>query len=334
MRLHPLAVLACLPLVASLPPAQTFAFRAEKGARVEKTFESALELDLDSMKFQVGGEEIPAGEMGELELHIESSSKAVFLDEYREGADGRPTVLARKYVELVNDEKQSTSADGEASEETTEEESDLEGQTVVFTWSEEDGDFKRAYEGDGADEALLEPLIEDCDLREFLPGKDVAEGDTWDLEAKAFDFLTSPGGDLGLEDPDKEDEEDDGTDEQLSDNLEGTLKATFKGTREEGGVKVGVIALEGELRTHAETTEEGEQGHSSKSRFEMEFDVEGEILWDLAAGRAHSFTLQGDARVDVDESNRVEFEGQAFEMSQLLHLIGKVSASGSWTKSE
>jgi hypothetical protein len=154
--------LACLPLCASFPAVQTFAFRAEKGAAVEKTYEMGLTLDLDELAISVGGEEVPAEELGAPEMSMVQASKLVFLDTYPEGAEGPPKLLHRKFVSLANEERQTMGGDGESESETKTEKSDLEGRTVAFVWDADAAEYTARYEGEGADEALLADLIAGC----------------------------------------------------------------------------------------------------------------------------------------------------------------------------
>jgi hypothetical protein len=321
--------LACLPLCASFPAVQTFAFRAEKGAAVEKTYEMGLTLDLDELAISVGGEEVPAEELGAPEMSMVQASKLVFLDTYPEGAEGPPKLLHRKFVSLANEERQTMGGDGESESETKTEKSDLEGRTVAFVWDADAAEYTARYEGEGADEALLADLIEDCDLRGLLPAGDVAEGESWELDPEVFDLLTGPGGDVGLVDPNDEEEDDSDLDEQFRDNTEGELKATFKELREVDGIRVAVLVIEGSAKTHASKKGSEGEGHAGTNGYELEFaDVEGEVLWNAKAGRAHSYQLTAKVQAKITEDATLEFDGQSIEMSQRMTLVGEMRASG------
>ncbi len=335
MRLRALAVLACLPLCASFPVAQKFSFRAEKGASVEKSFAMDLSMDLDDFAISVGGEEMPPEDIGSPEMSVRQESRLVFLDTYPQGADGRPALLHRKFVSLANEERRTTGGDGESESETTTEKSELEGHTVAFRWDAEKEEFMRSYEGEGADEALLEGLIEDCDLRGVLPAGDVNAGDSWDLDPEVFDLLTGPGGDVGLVDPNDEDDGDDDLDEQFRDNTEGELKATFTGMREVEGVSLAVIEIAGSAKSHAKQDSSEGEGHGGTNTIELEFgDVECEILWDLKLGRAVTYTLSGNVLARISEDATLDFEGQSIEMSQRMKLVGKLASTGKFAAGE
>jgi hypothetical protein len=335
MHLRPILVLALLPLCASFPAAPKFAFRAEKGASIEKSFAMDLSLDLDEFAISVGGEEMPTEDIGSPEMSMQQESRLVFLDTYPEGAEGRPALLHRKFVSLANEERQTMGGDGESESETKSEKSALEGRTVAFRWNAEEGKFDLNFEGEGADEALLEGLIEDCDLRGVLPAGDVSEGDTWELDAKVFDLLTGPGGDVALEDPADEDDSDDGLDEQFRDNTEGELKATFVGLREVDGAKLAVIEVKGSAKTHAEQDASEGEGHGGTRGMELEFaEIEGEVLWDLKLGRAVSYALSGNVEARITEDATLEFEGQSIDMSQRMTLVGKLTATGKFAAAE
>ena len=66
----------------------------------------------------------------------------------------------------------------------------------------------------------------------------------------------------------------------------------------------------------------------------LTFQVQGEILWDAAAGRAHSFALDCAVSASMSNESRMEMEGQAFEMNQKLSFEGKLGASGTWALAE
>ena len=317
-----------------MPAAQKFSFRAEKGQKVEKSFESKLALDLDEMSVSIGGEEIPPEELGDVELNMESTTKLVFLDTHEESGSGRPAKFTRKFVELSGKNTETGGGgEEESTSETKEESSELSGKVVRFAWNEEDGKFEASWEGDGGDDDLLGGLVEDTDLRSCLPSGDVSEGDKWELDADAFRAMNDPGGELALKDVD-DDEDDEKLGRDLRENLDGKLEATFKGLREVEGGKYAVIVLEGEMTTRAEQAESGSEGHSSTMELELTFQVEGEILWDAAAGRAHSFELHCATAATMSNASRFEMENQAFEMNQKLSFQGKLDASGAWSLTE
>ena len=332
MRRTNLALFALLPLLASAPAADEVTFHVAKGAVVEKTFAHTLDLELEEMKVSFGDEEISPDDLGGFEMSVETSGELVFVDEYREMGDGRPKLLARKFKNLQYEENQSTTTDGESEDKSSEEESELEGKTVLFAWDDDEDAWKRTYEGDEAAAELLDPLIEDVDLREFLPGKSVSTDDSWDVEAKLFDHVLSPGGDLGMRSED-DDEESEEFERQISENMGGEVKVTFKGLREEDGVRVAVLAVEAQIKSFGEQSKDEDEAQQTR-RYELDAGFEGEILWDAAKGRPHSYSLSGTTKVRFVDSSAMDHGGEHFEMSQTILLSGPSKITGAWTSVE
>lgn len=331
MRLVAGVLLGLAPIVFASRTADDLKFQVDKGTRLEKTFENNMSLELDSLSVKFGDEEISPDELGEIGLEIKSERKFVFVDEYRETGPGRPNALVRTFETLTGTEKQTSSGDGETSEETSDETSTLEGKSVLFQWSDEDDAFKKSYAGDGGDDELLEALVEDSDLRAFLPGKSVSDGDQWSVDAKVFNGLLEPGGDVALESEDEDDDSE--VDEQLDQNLSGDVRVTYKGSRDSDGVQVAVLFIEAKLETHSEqTTSEDEE--TTDEKYLLALEVEGELLWATKLGRPLSFSLEGRATVTVDQSSTMSFGGESFSMTQKMTLSGDTSFKGTWTVAE
>src|SRR6185436_14555092 len=147
-------------------------------------------------------------------------------------------------------------------------ESDLEGQTVVFTLGE-DGEYQASFKGDKGEQALLERLEEDMDLRALLPGGAVEADKSWDIEAPALhSVLNLPGGNMKLK-VEGEEDSDGRLGEELQKHVKGKAKGTYKGQREVS-----------QRKPPAGTTD-----------VSVEYTVEGELLWDSEAGHFHSCKL-------------------------------------------
>src|SRR5262245_16190432 len=190
-----------------------------------RTIENGYEMELDSVKFTLDGEDVPPELLGNFDLHVERKERFVVTDVFEAGGKERPLRVRRTFDELGGDElARFTSEEGDEDEH-SEYESALEGQSVLFTWNEDSGEFERAFaEGSAGDDALLEPLEEDMDLRRFLPAKGVAEGDSWEIEVGAFDCVIDPGGDLALKDPKDETPDTGERDAQMRANYTGTIR--------------------------------------------------------------------------------------------------------------
>lgn len=324
MRTNHLSVPALLlaAVTASfVAPADSLTFHVEAKSKLTKTFENKVKIASESVGITVDGNSVNAGDGPKIEITDNESIQVT--DEYVSVEDGRATKLVRNFVELAGDSLQTTTMPEESGapdqEKQAEKESPLHGKTVVFTW--EDGAYTAAWaEKEKGDDDLLEKLEGDMDLLGFLPSKSVSEGDTWVLDAKAFNKLTSPGGRLELREKDEEPtEEDMKTQEEIEKNIEGEGKATYKGTRDVDGVEVGVIEITAELESNC-TVEAGER----ENTIEYKVTYTGELLWDLKAGHLRSLELEGQAAISMDMKSEVEFNGESHELHQKIEFAGSI----------
>jgi hypothetical protein len=159
--------------------------------------------------------------------------------------------------------------------------SDLQGSTVLFTWDNATGDFKASLL-DGKTKLDLGGLDEDMDLRVFLPGKQVAQGDTWSVDASAVDELFSLGGDLGLED-----EEGGSFEEQLAELLEGDIEVAYVELDDSGAA---VLRIKASLDFDGEITDQRIGGTAMKVNGHI--NMRGNLLWNVKAGHFQSFELE------------------------------------------
>ncbi len=170
---------ACLVALALSPPAPEIAFHPEEGRSLTKTFGSQMSLDLDELSLIVDGQDMGAM-MGDMTFGLETDSTYVVTDEYASMGDGRPQKLHRTFDELSQQSEVNIeiAAAGMAETQGSASASELEGLSVVFTWNADDFEYDVAFaDGDG-DQALLEGLEEDMDMRGILPDGPVSEGDS------------------------------------------------------------------------------------------------------------------------------------------------------------
>jgi hypothetical protein len=264
---------------------------------------------------------MPADQLGDFDVQIEHEQRCVVRDRIAGADAGRPVSLARSFVALSGAQRtRVTSEEGEDSDDVAYE-SALEGKTVLFAWSEESAAFEAAFEaGTEGDSGLLEGLAEDMDLRALLPTKSLELGESYAIEPAAFAAILDPGGDLALRDPDDEDAARDDPDDQLHGNLTGVLRATFREVRAEDGGKFAVLALSVETSTWAEES----PGMEETTRTELEFLLEGELLWDLEHGHARTLTLSGENELKLIIEARGELDGERYEQTQTMVFRGAV----------
>ena len=311
--LSALALLS-VPALASFPAVDEIAFSPVEGLRLTTTFDQVTSFSLvdQSTELTVGGEAQDAADM-EIGLELDQSEHKVWTDTFEALEDGQTTILKRTFDELSSESVTKFTPPGGEEDVTEDEgESELEGSTVVFKWDSEDEEYTVAFDEEEADgdEDLLEKLEFDAFLVGFLPEEDVSEGDTWDIDLEAFNQLSSPGGDLAIiEDDDEEEDDDDDFTNQFEENLEGTLQGEYKGVREIDGESYAVIFVTAELETEVEQEsdfpEEGVEGTVVET-YSFILELEGELLWNVKAGHAVSFTFAGDMEVVIEEESRFE----------------------------
>jgi hypothetical protein len=317
-------VLGCVGLVGS---GERPVFEPATGTTLVRTIEDRYEVALDSVRVSLNDEEVPSEALGEVHMDLTHHARVVVRDVIEGVADGRPTRVRRTFDELGGKDHLRMAMGGEESTNDSDYESGLEGKSVLFAWDEEQAAHVASFAaGTECGDALLEDLEEDLDLRALLPGREVAVGESWTIDAQAFHSILEPGGDLKLQD---EDETDSGfADEQMRANLAGEFQATLSGIRSESDRRLAAIALAVDVRSFSEE-EMGEDeldfGGSGSNRTEVRFVLEGELLWDLTHGHAESFELSGENQLTMTQTMRAEIEGEAVEQVHTMELNGTAS---------
>lgn len=344
------ALLFAPALLAFQPRGTSLAFTVSEGTSNTKTFTNSMTMSLDDMQMLLNGNESPM--MPQIDMTIVSDLAVTVTDEYVKMGDGRPAKLARTYDSLEQTRTMEMEMDimGQVQNQdsSTGSESDLLGETVHFTLT--DGEYVASFPSGEGDEKLLENLAEDLDLRGLLPDGEVDEGAEWKIAPIVLKDILVPGGDLKFV-PDEADSADPmGMDSEMgdfedwfSDDIEGEILATFKGMKEtDEGVKVAIISITVELANAVDLTEkmqEGlenadlppEAGDMEMNSMDIEMELEGEatLLWDVAAGRAHSFDMESDIALLVDMSMSVSAQGMDMEIDQSMEFSGTMNASAS-----
>ncbi len=298
--------------------ADKLTYQPKAGSTLAKHFAVEGEMELEDMSLEVDGQDL--SEMaGQMQMAMKTTMKLSVTDRYEAISGDRPSKLVRTFDEISSNTHMSgdnpmTGPD----EKDMPLESDLEGTSVVFTWDEEGSDYEVAFEGDEkGDESLLEGLVENMDLRGFLPTSEVAEGDTWSIPPEAVKAALAPSGDVKLRpvgDSNPMSGMDQFSQNDLIGDLGGTFEATYAGTRDEEGTRVAVIKLKIEARSAQDMTErmagmkeemaenmpEGIDFEISTMDMEYELEAEGELLWALETNLASGLHLSGEVRLIMD----------------------------------
>lgn len=347
---------AALTLAFTLP-ADSVEFRPSVAGGLTKTFNQTTEMTIDDMVMVMNGQEMPP-EMMPSDLETSTKMTIVVTDSYEGVDEGRPGKVSRTYDELASTTAFSASMPapiGEMDEE-MDGGSELEGLTVNFTWDGESEDFIASFaeENEDEDEALLDDLWEDMDLRGLLPSGGVSEGDSWRIDLETLPHVLAPGGNLKILPDEVNDMMGMGPGGDFSNmagmmgEFEGTATGTYQGARDMDGREVGVIALQFAVHSAADITDmlmeamdsmdvenlgEMEMDFDSAD-VEMGFDGEGELLWDLAGGHFHSIELELDMEFAMDMVMSMSMMGQDMDMEQSMEMSGSLILGGSSARGE
>ncbi len=332
--------LLSLPLFAFTWSGDDVTFEPGEGLTVSKELSFETTFYLDDLTMSVDGQEMPAEAMGgAMEEGILVNATIGVTDEYVKIAEGRALTLLRTFDELTLE------AGPESEAENVDEFSELEDATVQFQWDEDEGEYITSYHGDEeGDEELLENLDIDMDLLALLPDDEVAVDDTWEIKGEGLESIFFPGGMPGITTPDEEGAEEMAAlfKEELEAQFEEAfddfvIRCKYVGSREEDEIEVGEITFDYEGQASIDLSEliqaaidlqAGEMGVEADvvATIDLEFEGEGTLLWNLAAGHVASFDMKGDITVLAD----VEADIDAMGESHSMVMSAEVSGEAAW----
>ena len=318
-----LAHLSCfvLPIVLPFAPAaELTGVTAEPGLEVTKTFQNILNLELVEIGMTIDGEEQELPDDALPEFTISDEEEVIFVDEYVAVADGQATELLRSFTTLMDNSSTSIVAPtGETMDESEEGESELEGETVRFVWDEDAEEFDVSFQEDeDQDESLLEDLRADADFLYLLSDEEMEAGSSWAVDVLAFDLISSPSGDLNIDAPDSNEEEDELFATNFREGLTGSLEGTFESLEDD----VAKIVFDGEITTSFEIEDESEEAAGVQT-FEFTFGVSGTLLWDMEKGVASEFQFGGDVEMLIVNAGTF---GEA-EVEQIQRFEGEFEST-------
>ena len=291
-----LLTLLCAPLFL-----QSFPYTVEEDMQrsVRASHSLTLELEEIDLVIAVDGEEreIPQAERTQI---VSSRETLEYTDTISQLDGDQPTRIQRSFETLSMEETQKVEVPGQdpidAARSGT---SAFEGETALLVRDEE-GDWSSSIEDDEElDQETLDGLTAHFGFKAFLPEDLEAElGDEWEIPLEAYAQLRNPAGLMSFE----FDEESPfpSTRSQFTDNLEGEMNAKWVAYDEEEGLAT--IELLFELSTHTEVEVElslpGAEGEMSQA-MEVEFELSGELIWDMQKGALRSISVEGSVESDV-----------------------------------
>jgi len=340
---HLLTLLLAGPALLALQPrADVVGFAPKDGSSLTKEFHIDFDLALGDLTMLANGMDVSEGVPGDFEVTIAITMKVV--DTYVDVEDGKPLDLIRLYDSMAA-RWETPDDSGEADEGPL---TELEGKQVQFRWDADAETYDVSYHDCEGDESALEDLGVDMDLRMLLPDSEVSEGDSWMLEPEQVRNLILFGSDTGELSPDMEDDPmgiGPLIESELLPQIESLLEelsaeCTYKGRREVDGTAVGAIevTLEGEGSIDLSGLIRGLIDSQVPEGMDIAVEIdeavvsltlegEGTLLWDLGAGRLHSFEMSPELEILIDVALTVEAAGESQEFEASVELLG----SGDWT---
>jgi len=195
---------------------------------------------------------------------------------------------------------------------------------VGFVWNAEDEAYERDFVGDEpkaeGDKVLLDGLVADADWLELIADGPRAKGDSFTLPEELLQRVSHPLGEVNWQIDGKD--ADDTTKEinaELAANLSGTGKAVWVGVRDEDGKAMGVFEITADLTSKADA----DAGDRGEKRFvELKVGLEGEVLWDMAAGRIAGYEIEASIVSILTSARMVDMPTGKGEVRQVFELEG------------
>lgn len=312
------AALCALALLVPADHSEDFTYRPDAKVEWTLSFTEQSNFELESMVQTLGGVEVsgPTPEMtGAIKRRVEAT------DQGRAVEGGRMVERGRTFGTIESDCALNVAVMGQEQVFELSFGSELEGEELQVTWSEEAEEHQFGFASDDSPEAaLLEGLLEDLDFQLLLPPDYVEEGDSWELDLKAARALFAPGGNLHLQ-PEEAPSVSGNVIEahdlvaiasmslaESSHVIEGELIATWSETVERGESKVAVVTLEVECTFEADLSDSvqemaGAVGINSRESYNFtsnwELEGEGVFHWDLSAGHFRELELELESIVEI-----------------------------------
>ncbi len=317
--LTPLVATPCIDTVYELH------FQPSEGLELETRMSCETSMNSERFEVEMGGQPVPAQFLPPLEMSLENSTSLVVQDHFKSVQDGQATLFVRHYESFVGKGAFNMSmGPGTSESEDWDSEAEADGAEVEFSWNAEEERFDRRMLDVKKQPLEIEQYDAQLSLAAFLPDEPVGIGSEWSLEVGALEALLEPGGAAELNTPHDPEQE---AFERLSSS--GELRAVLKSVREQEGVRVAVISLSATYNSREQRPTNLDRvpvaSGSALESTSRDLELEGELLWNLDAGRAVSLELKGQLE---HESRTVKEEGQEGpSYSSLLSFGGEVYIS-------
>lgn len=313
--------LGALPLVLAFAPrADKVTFAPQDDAEVSREFSLKAALYVDDLRVVVDGQEMPVP-TDELSGGILIDLAMEVADRFVKSGEGRVLELVRTYEKIRGE----AGPEGE-----TEAMTDIDGlvdKPVRFRWNAEDEDYDVTYADDKAagKPELLDGLAPDMDFTMLLPEDEVAKDAKWSVRGENVALMFFPGGVPGSMPDDPS-----GVGKMIEEALETQfaeafrdfeVACTYQGARDEGGTRVGEIAFSYQGKARIDLTDilrsvieaqasEIEVQIDITASLGLEFEGSGTLLWNLAAGHAHTMNMTSEMVLMLEAEADIEAMGE------------------------
>lgn len=312
-----------LAFVVVSPAADPYpAYKVAPGTVVERVYKSSTKLESAPAQMFLDGQDV--GEAGGVvKLRTDDARSMTVTDTIGAVEGGRPRAFTREFGECTNTGTETMlitppGASEDVRSTTRERKALFAGKSVKFTWDDDDEEYTAKSEEKALDAEALEGIVGDNDWLCLIEGGPREKGVEFALEAKHFAYVANPLGELRWQTDGKEsDPTGRAIVAQFVENIAGEAKATWEGSREVDGRELSVFAVSAKLNSHAKADpSDGKR----EARFELEY--EGEVLWDLEAGRVAGYALEADAHMVQSSTRMVKSPQGEVELRQVFDLTG------------
>jgi hypothetical protein len=321
LRSSAVVALALVP-TALLRPAEEIAFHPKEGLALSKTFHSSGSLELESASLSFNGQEHDVDQT----RSFSAERKLVVTDHYKKVDGDKVLALERSYDDIDWTRHQAFSMRDTKEEIDSEASCDLVGETVLFTWDADEEAYVASDPKDQLDVDLLEDLVCELDFTALLPGKEVSTGDTWNADLEAFQKLLNPLNDLpvswehtsasGRDIPDTPVRHKDDEDKP---DLDGEVTVELAGFQTDDGPRLAILKIRGEVTVttaHDESNDDERGSQEMHTEITETFAIEGQALWDVAAGHFQSWELSSHVERHTDSQGTMHRGEREFTRSQ------------------
>ncbi|MCP3914894.1 MAG: DUF2457 domain-containing protein [bacterium] len=311
--MKPLLLVLTLPLLVA--PRDEIRFQPTEGLELTKTFERKTQRENTSTS-ERGGDSTQS-----------SSAEYVLVvtDTIVNADDERIAKLERTFDTATAEIESSFVSERASVDNARSASSEIEEATVVFEWDEDEEEYVASSED--ADDEAIEELLFDYDFTALLPGEEVDEDDSWEMEIEDFKDMLDPwkGHPFEWESSDGEvteasapSDEGDRPEPEIDESEDGEITVTYSGTREEDGVTYAVLTITGEIETERTvdfSSDEGDRGNTMHQEATETRTIEGEALWAIEAGHLAELEIEVETSMTQSMENTFRFGDREFSSS-------------------